>query len=112
MKSRLSTVLLSSIFVSTAIAGEPASSKQLPTIENGFVGFLCGSELDGEPASPKLVNQAIEKVDVSTQNYSTYYYPNSTKRVALAYAYRDRNHGGDCLANVQEEYWKPKNQPK
>jgi len=109
MKIKATAFLMISIFVLPAIAGEPASSKPLPLIENGYAGFLCG-ELDLEPASEKLVDQAVDKIKVGTSGHL--YDKKLAKRVAKAYAYRDRGHGGDCLANVQGEYWEPKNQPK
>lgn len=112
MKLRVFVVFLFYVIALPSHADEPASSKELPVMENGFVGYLCDSELDGEPASSKLVTQAVDKVNVSTQGAFSTSLANSIKRVAIAYAYRDRNHGGSCLTNVQGEYWAPKNQPK
>ncbi|MBU9843970.1 hypothetical protein [Rahnella ecdela] len=110
MKINAFAILLASLCVLPAIADEPASSKPLPKLENGYAGLLCGY-FDGKPPSPELVSQAVARIKLMTKRDKAYI-PFSANRVAKAYAYRDRDHGGDCWANVQDEYWKPKNQPK
>lgn len=108
--------LKSIVFVATAIyslasqADEPASSKPLPKLENEYAGQLCG-HFDTQPAGPQLVDESIARIKL-THKDKKLYNPIAAKRVATAYAYRDRDRGGDCWANVQDEYWAPKNQPK
>ncbi|MCX3307943.1 hypothetical protein ORN12_02815 [Pantoea vagans] len=111
MKMKLLTLILASAYLLPAIANEPASSKKLPTIENGFMASVCG-HFDGEPASPELVSKAFDAIKSDSYGLTIFFDEASAKRVAKAYAYRDRNGGGSCEANVQEEYWAPKNQPK
>ena len=103
-------ILLAAICSVPAIADEPASSKPLPKLENVYAGLLCGT-FDGEPPSPELVSKAEARIKLATKSNKTYV-ASSAQRVAKAYAYRDRDRGGDCWANVQDEFWAPKNQPK
>lgn len=110
MKLKTVVFLTTALFSFGALADESASSKPLPTLENGYAGLLCGY-FDTEAASSKLVNEAVSRIKVATKN-NKLYNPIAAKRVATAYAYRDRDRGGNCMANVQDEYWAPKNQPK
>lgn len=112
MKIKIFALILASVWIIPGIAGTSASSKPLPAKENIYAGLLCGNSLlDGEPPSPELVRQAVGIIKVGSKS-NKFYDPISASRVAKAYAYRDRNRGGDCWANIQDEYWAPKNQPK
>lgn len=112
MKIKKFNILLVSLFVFPAFAGESASSKPLPNKEYSYAGLLCNNKnLNDEPPSSKLLIKVIEIIRVGTKPDNAYD-PISAKRVAKAYVYRDRDRGGDCWANIQDEYWEPKNQPK
>ncbi|ROP59404.1 hypothetical protein EDF81_2206 [Enterobacter sp. BIGb0383] len=109
MNLKLVVALIASLTSISTMANEAASSKPLPLLSNSYAGVLCGS-LDGEPAGEKLVSQGVQNIKIATKRYQWVYQQAEAKRVAVAYAYRDRDKGGDCLANVQDEYWAPKNQ--